>query len=113
MGGVRASWDRANNFRAIRWGKGALRVRDGGKKPQGSRPALERSLPEVAGSFGEVGGTAEVAPVVFVGGEGEDFFSLAGKAKVGVDDRKGAFFGEQREEAWGNNVDAGESESKR
>ena len=74
---------------------------------------IECSLPEVAGGLGEVGGTAEVAPVVFVGAEGEYFFSSGGKAKVGVDDRKGAFFGEQREEARGNNVDAGESESKR
>ena len=59
--------------------------------------------------MGEVRGTAEVAPVVFVGAEGEDFLSLSSKAKVGVDDRKGAFLGEHREKARGNDVDAGES----
>ena len=68
---------------------------------------------EVARGMGEVGGTAEVAPVVFVGAEGEDVFSFGSEAKVVVDDRRGAWFGEHREEAGGNDVDAGESQSKR
>lgn len=63
--------------------------------------------------MGEVGGTAEVAPVVLVGREGEDFFSFGGETKVGVDDRKGALFCEHGEEAGRNEVDAGESQSKR
>ena len=63
--------------------------------------------------MGEVGGTAEVAPVVLVGSKGEDSFSFGGEPKVGVDDRKGAFFCEHREEAGRNEVDAGESQSKR
>lgn len=63
--------------------------------------------------MGEVGGTAKIAPVVFVCAEGEDFFSVGSEAQVGIDDRKGAFFGEHREEARGNDLDAGEGESKR
>lgn len=63
--------------------------------------------------MGEVGRTPEVAPVVLVGVESEDFFSFGGEPKVGVNDRKRAFFCEHREEAGGNEVDAGESQSKR
>ena len=69
---------------------------------------FDDSLPEVEGGLGKVGGAAEVAPVVFVGAEGEDFFALGGKAEVGVDDGEDAFFGEQREEAGGDDVNAGE-----
>lgn len=60
--------------------------------------------------MGEVGGAAEVAPVVVVGAEGEDFFALGGEAEVGGDDGEGAFFGEHGEEAGGDDVDAGEGE---
>ena len=49
--------------------------------------------------MGKVGGAAEVAPVVLVGAEGDDFFALGGKAKVGGDDGEDAFFGEHGEEA--------------
>ena len=62
------------------------------------------------GGLGEVGGAAEVAPVVLVGTEGDDFFALGGEAEVGGDDGKDALFGEHREEAGGDEVDAGESE---
>ena len=58
--------------------------------------------------MGEVGGTAEVAPVIFVGAEGKDFFTLRGEAEIGVDDREDASFREQRKEARGDDVDAGE-----
>src|SRR5204863_180788 len=64
----------------------------------------------VEGGLGEVGGAAEVAPIVLVGAEGEDFFALGGESKVGGDDREDAFFGEHGEEARGNDVDAGEGE---
>jgi hypothetical protein len=47
--------------------------------------------------LGEVGGAAEVAPVVFVGTEGEDFFALGGKAEIGVNDGEDAGFSELRE----------------
>src|SRR5438876_12198236 len=71
------------------------------------RPSL---LWQVEGRLGEVGGAAEVAPIVLVGAEGEDFFALGGEAEVGRDDREDAFFGEHGEEAQGDDVDAGESE---
>ncbi len=60
--------------------------------------------------MGEVGGAAEVAPIIFVGAEGEDFFALGREAEVGRDDGEGAFFGEHGKEARGNDVDAGEGE---
>ncbi len=60
--------------------------------------------------MGEVGGAAEVAPIIFVGAEGEDFFALGGEAKIGVDDGEGAFFGEEWEEARRDDVDAAEGE---
>jgi len=68
-------------------------------------------LLQIQGGLGEVGGAAEVAPVVFVGAEGEDFFALGGEAEVGVDDGEDALFGKQGEKAWGDDVNAGEGES--
>jgi len=67
-------------------------------------------LRQVEGRLGEVGGAAEVAPVVVVGAEGEDFLALVSEAEVGGDDREDAFFGEHGEEAGGDHVDAGEGE---
>src|SRR5437667_9724988 len=72
---------------------------------------LKSVLFQVEGGLSEIGGAAEVAPVVLVGAEGEDFFGLGGEPKVGGDDREDAFFGEHGEEARGDDVDAGESES--
>src|SRR5438477_11506894 len=71
---------------------------------------LKGVLFQVERGLGEVGGAAEVAPIVLVGAEGEDFFALGGEAEVGRDDREDAFFGEHGEEARGDDVDAGESE---
>ncbi len=65
---------------------------------------------QIEGGLGEVGGLAEVAPIVLVGAEGEDFLALGGEAEVGGDDGEDAFFGEQGEEAGGDDVDAGEGE---
>lgn len=65
-------------------------------------------LLEVEGGLGEVGGPAEVAPIVLVGGEGEDFLTKPGQAEVGVNDREDAVFREKGEEARGEDVDAGE-----
>jgi len=73
---------------------------------------FDDSLPEVEGGLGKVGGAAEVAPVTFVGAEGEDFFALGGEAEVGVDDGEDAFFNEHGKEAGGDDVDAGEGERK-
>src|SRR5713226_9701907 len=68
-------------------------------------------LLEVQGGLGEVGGAAEVAPVVFVGAEGEDFFALGGEAEIRVDDGEDALFRHHTKEARGNHVDAGKGES--
>src|SRR5438270_11603214 len=67
---------------------------------------------EVAGGLGEVGGAAEVAPVVFVGAEGEDFFTPGGEPKTSVDDGEDAGLSEHGKEARGDDVDAGEGERK-
>jgi hypothetical protein len=64
---------------------------------------LQRGLLlQVEGGLGEVGGAAEVAPVVLVGAEGEDGVGLGGEAEVGIDDGEGADFSEEGEEAWGD-----------
>ena len=65
---------------------------------------------KVEGSLGEVSGTAEVAPIVLVGAESEDFFALGGEAEIGGDDRENALFREQGKEARRDKVDARESE---
>jgi hypothetical protein len=69
-------------------------------------------LLEVEGGLGEVGGAAEVAPVVFVGAEGDDLIALGGEAEIGVDDGERAFFGEHVKEAGGNHVNAAEGKGK-
>jgi len=58
----------------------------------------------------EVFGTAEVAPVEGVGAEGGDFFVGGCEAEVGVDDGEDAGFGDKREKARRDDVDAGEGE---
>ena len=65
---------------------------------------------KIGGGLSEVGGAAEVAPVVGVGAEGEDVLALAGEAEVGGDDGEDAFFGEHRKETGRDDVDAGEGE---
>ena len=81
-----------------------------GEKPQGWRPALQPLLLEVESGLGEIGRAAEVAPVVFVGAEGEDFFTLGSEEEIGVDDGEDALLGEHGKEARGDDVDAGEGE---
>src|SRR5712691_1448108 len=71
----------------------------------GTQPAFQ-----VVGGLSEIGGAAEVAPVVLVGAEGEDFLAVGSEAEVGGDDGEDAFFGEQGEEAGGEDVDAGKGE---
>src|SRR5712671_6278440 len=72
----------------------------------GTQPAFQ-----VVGGLSEIGGAAEVAPIVVVGAEGEDFLALGGEAEVGGDDGEDAFFGEHGEEAGADDVDAGEGKS--
>jgi hypothetical protein len=83
----------------------------GGQDKLPSSPSVRVSslcksfLLQVEGGLGEVGGAAEVAPVVVVGAEGEDGVALGGEAEVGGDDGEDAFFGEQGEEAGRDYVD--------
>jgi len=65
---------------------------------------------QIVSGLREIGGAAEVAPIVVVGPEGEDVLSLSGEAQVGVDDGENAFFGEHRKKAGRDDVDAGEGE---
>src|SRR5713226_516906 len=71
----------------------------------GTQPAFQ-----VVGGLSEIGGAAEVAPIVVVGAEGENFLALGGEAEVGRDDGEDAFLGKHGEEAGGDHVDAGEGE---
>src|SRR5260370_41219359 len=74
---------------------------------------LQRNiLLQVECSLGEVGGAAEVPPIVLVGAEGEDFLALGGEAGVGGGDGEDAFFGEHGGEAGGGDVDAGGRQGK-
>ena len=73
--------------------------------------ALQKSfLPQVEGGFGEIGGAAEVAPIVVVGAKGEDFFSVSGETQIGGDDGENAFFNHYGKKTRRNNVDAGKSQ---
>jgi hypothetical protein len=77
------------------------------------RFALRESvLLEIEGGLREVGGAAQVAPIVLVGAEGKDFLALGGEAEIGRDDGKDAFFGEHGEEAGRHDMDAREGEGK-
>jgi len=67
-------------------------------------------LLKIVGRLGEVGRAAEVAPVIGIGAEGEDGLAFGGEAEVGGDDGEDAFFGEHREEAGRDDVDAREGE---
>ena len=62
--------------------------------------------------MGEVGGAAEVAPVVFVVAECEDFFAFSRETEIPVDDGKDAFFGKHGEKEGRNDVDTGKGEGK-
>ena len=65
---------------------------------------------QILGGLGEVGGAAEVVPIIVVGAEGEDVFSAGGETQVGGDDGEDAFFGEHGEETGRDDVDAGKGE---
>ena len=51
-------------------------------------------LLQIVSGLGEIDGATEVAPIIVVGAEGEDFFALGGEAEVGGNDGEDAFFGE-------------------
>jgi hypothetical protein len=77
----------------------------------GGASVLEKSiLLQIVGGLGEVGGTAEVTPIVVIGAKGEDVFSLGGEAKIGRDNGENAFFGEHRKKAGRDDVDAGKGQ---
>ncbi len=65
---------------------------------------------DIGGGLGEVFRAAEVAPVEFVGAEGNDFFPGGGQAEIAVDDGEGAAFREEGEEARGDDVNSCEGE---
>lgn len=65
---------------------------------------------QIGGGLGEIVGAAEVAPIVFIGAEGENSFALGGEAKIGGDDRENAFLGHHGQQTRGDDVDAGEGE---
>src|ERR1700675_1060259 len=56
---------------------------------------------------------AEITPIIFIGTEGEDFFSLSGETQIRGDDGECAVFSHHREKTRRNNVDAGESQRLR
>lgn len=58
------------------------------------------------GGLGEIGRATEIAPIVFIGVEGEDVFTLGGEAQVGENDGEDTFFGEHRQQAGRDDVDA-------
>ena len=55
-------------------------------------------------------GRAEIAPIIFIGAKGEDFFSLGSETQIGGDDGESALFSHHRKKARRNNVDAGKSQ---
>ena len=62
--------------------------------------------------MGEVGGAAEVAPIVLVAAKRENPLALGGEADVGVDDGEDSGFGEHGQEARRNDVDTGEGQRR-
>ena len=67
-------------------------------------------LLQISDGLGEVGGAAEIAPIVLVGAEGKDFLALRGEAQVRGNEGEDAFFGEHGEEAGRDYMDAGEGQ---
>lgn len=55
-------------------------------------------------------GSAKVAPVIFVCAECDDFFSGGGQAKIRRDDGEDAVFGDEVEQARGDDVDPAKGE---
>src|SRR5258708_30476349 len=53
---------------------------------------------------------AQIAPIIFVGTEPQDFLSLASQAQIGLDDRENPFFHHLRNEVGRNYVDTAKSQ---
>ena len=68
------------------------------------------SLLEILRGLRHVLWPAEIAPVIFVGAEAEDFFSLGGEPQVRGDDGERAFLHHQREQTRRDYVDARKSQ---
>ena len=51
-------------------------------------------LLQIVRGLRQIVGSAQIAPIIFVGAEGEDVFALAGEAKIGGDDGEHTLFGE-------------------
>src|SRR5208282_30365 len=56
---------------------------------------------------------AEIAPIILVGAESENSFSLSSKTQIGTDDRECAIFTQHRKQARRDDVDTGESQRVR
>src|ERR1035441_3669806 len=63
-------------------------------------------FPQILGGLRHVLRTAEIAPIIFVRAEGEDFFSLASEAQVGGDDGERALLTHHRKQTRRNDVNA-------
>jgi len=83
-----------------------------GQKVERKASLFDDPLLKMQGCLGKIGGAAEVAPVVFVGAEGEDFLALGGETEIDINDGEGAFLVEHVEEARGNDVNAREGKRK-
>ncbi len=57
----------------------------------------KNSFAQIPGGLDEIGGAAEVAPIIFIGAEGKDFFPLSSETQIGSDDGEDAFFGDHRQ----------------
>ena len=47
-------------------------------------------LLQIEGGSSDILGPAQIAPIIFIGAEGEDFFCLGSEAQIGGDDGEGA-----------------------
>ena len=59
---------------------------------------------KIAFGFSNVLWPTEIAPVEFIGAEGENRFTLSGEAQIGGNDGKGTVFGQFGEDARRKNV---------
>jgi hypothetical protein len=67
-------------------------------------------LLQVLASLQHIFRFAEIAPIIFIGPKGEDFFSAASQTQIRGDDGERSLLNCHREKTRGNNVDAGKSQ---
>src|SRR3984893_11277056 len=64
-------------------------------------------LPQILRSFGHTFRRAAIAPIIFIGVEGQDFFTLGSETQIRGDDGESAVFSNHRKKTRRNNVDSG------